>query len=36
MIQVSRERLHELVDGLPEAELPVAARFLEFLRLGSG
>lgn len=28
----SRERLHRLVEELPEAELPAAERFLEFLR----
>jgi len=27
----NRDDLHHLVDGLPEAEIPAAARFLEFL-----
>ncbi len=27
-----KERIHDLVDRLPPAELPVAERFLEFLR----
>jgi hypothetical protein len=28
---MTRETLHELVDGLPETELQAAARYLEFL-----
>lgn len=31
MIQVNRARIHELVELLPEAELPIAARVLEAL-----
>ena len=28
-----KDRLHSLVDGLPESEVPAAERFLEYLRL---
>jgi hypothetical protein len=27
-----KERIHQLVDDLPKSELPVAERFLEYLR----
>lgn len=27
-----KERLHQLVEALPESELPVAERFLQYLR----
>lgn len=32
MIQANKTRLHELVEELPGEEVPVAARFLEYLR----
>jgi hypothetical protein len=32
MIQVGKDALHRLIDELPDAELPAARRFLEFLR----
>ena len=28
-----KDRLHSLVDGLPESEVPAAERYLEYLRL---
>jgi hypothetical protein len=32
MILENKERLHQLVDELPGGDIPVAARFLEYLR----
>ena len=32
---MSRENIHDLVDRIPEEDLPVAKRFLEYLTIGS-
>ena len=33
-VNTVRAELHELVDSLPEADLPAARRYLQFLRSG--